>query len=226
MCQDCQHSNFCYDCIFAKQLKKCLVSEANVQGWSRCVQIDTKGEITTLFKNSKQQVHIAKDQKKVAFKGLNLVATFFNNIVPKLDFDHEKKIVAVKIEKSPRTCMEISSIEEGDFDFGFEEISEDKDTRFALIHFPPQKVLPREVKNIEYIDGSDSAHSLDDEEGSDGLLAKKTMTRNDQLDVVDPHTENLKSCSKVKLSTKGGFQELNVPKFSSLSQIQVGMDEV
>ncbi len=125
--------------------------------------------------------------------------------MPKLDFDHEKKIVAVKIEKSPRTCMEISSIEEGDFDFGFEEISEDKDTRFALIHFPPQKVLPREVKNIEYIDGSDSAHSLDDEEGSDGLLAKKTMTRNDQLDVVDPHTENLKSCSKVKLSTKGGF---------------------
>lgn len=101
--------------------------------------------------------------------------------------------------------MEISSIEKGDFDFRFEETSEDKDIRLAWIHFPPWKMLPREVKNIEYIDGSDSTHSLDDEEGSNGLLAKKTMTRNDQLDVVDLHTEKLKSCSKLKFSTKGGF---------------------
>jgi hypothetical protein len=35
-------------------------------------------------------------------------------------------------------------------------------------------MLPREGKNIEYTNGSDSAHSLDDEEGSDGLRAKKT----------------------------------------------------
>jgi hypothetical protein len=55
-------------------------------------------------------------------------------------------------------------------------------------------MLPREVKNIEYIDGSDLVHSSDDE-GSDGLPAKKTMTRNDQFDEVDLHTEKLKSCS-------------------------------
>jgi hypothetical protein len=85
---------------------------------------------------------------------LNLTATFFNNIVPKLDFDHKKKLVVVKIEKSPRTCMEISGIEESDFDFKSKKTSEDKDTRLALIRFPPQKMLPREAKNIEYIDGS------------------------------------------------------------------------
>ncbi len=52
------------------------------------------------------------------------------------------------------------------------------------------------------------------------------MIGNDQLDVVDLHTEKLKSCSKVKLSTRSSFQELDVPNFFSLSQIQVGMDEV
>jgi hypothetical protein len=62
-------------------------------------------------------------------------------------------------------------------------------------------VLPREAKNIEYTDGSDLAHSSNDE-GSDGLLVKKTMTGNDQLDAVDFHTEKLKSCSKLKLSTR------------------------
>jgi hypothetical protein len=96
--------------------------------------------------------------------------------------------------------MEISSIEEGDFNFTFEETSENKDTRLALIHFPPKKVLPREVKNIEYIDGSDLAHSLDDE-GYNGL-PKKTLIGNDQLDVLDLHTKKLKTCSKVKLSTR------------------------
>jgi hypothetical protein len=44
-------------------------------------------------------------------------------------------------------------------------------------------MLAREVKNIEYIDGSDLVHSSDDE-GSNGLPAKKTMTRNDQFDEV------------------------------------------
>ncbi len=52
------------------------------------------------------------------------------------------------------------------------------------------------------------------------------MTGNDQLDAMDLHTEKLKSCLKVKLSIRSGFQELDVPSFSSLSQIQVGMDEV
>jgi hypothetical protein len=62
--------------------------------------------------------------------------------------------------------------------------------------------------------------------GAMAYLQKKIMSRNDQLDVVDLHTEKLKSCSKVKLSTGSGFQELYVPNFFSLSQIQVGMDEV
>jgi hypothetical protein len=66
-------------------------------------------------------------------------------------------------------------------------------------------MLPREGKNIEYTNGSDSAHSLDDEEGSDGLRAKKIVTRHDQLDAMDLHTEKLKSCSKVKLSTRSGL---------------------
>jgi hypothetical protein len=36
--------------------------------------------------------------------------------------------------------------------------------------------------------GVNSAHSSNDEEGSGGLPTKKTVTGNDQLDVVDPHT--------------------------------------
>jgi hypothetical protein len=57
--------------------------------------------------------------------------------VPKLDFDHKKKLVVVKIEKSPKTSMEISSTIEGNFDIKFEETSKNKDTRLELIHFPP-----------------------------------------------------------------------------------------
>jgi hypothetical protein len=52
------------------------------------------------------------------------------------------------------------------------------------------------------------------------------VTGNDQLDAADLHIEKLKSCSEVKLSTRSGFQELDVPNFSSSSQIQLGMDEV
>jgi hypothetical protein len=63
-------------------------------------------------------------------------------------------------------------------------------------------MLSREAKNIEYIDGNDLVHNSNDEEGSGGILAKKTMTKNDQLDVVDPHIEKLKFCSKVKLSIR------------------------
>ncbi len=85
-------------------------------------------------------------------------------------------------------------------------------------------MLPKEAKNIKYIDGSDLVHSSNDEKGSGGLPIKKIMIRIDQLDAMDVHIEKLKSCSKVKLSTKGGFQELDVPNFSSLSQIQMGMN--
>jgi hypothetical protein len=132
---------------------------------------------------------------------LNLAITFDNNIVPKLDFDHKKKLIAVKIEKSPKTSMEICGTKEGDFNFKSKEKFEDKDIRLALIHFPPQKLLPKEAKNIEYTNGSDSTHSSDDEEGSGGLLAKKIVIGNDQFDAVDLHTKKLKFCSKVKLFT-------------------------
>jgi hypothetical protein len=44
------------------------------------------------------------------------------------------------------------------------------------------------------------------------------MTRNDQLDAVDLHTKKLKSCSKVKLFIRGGFQQLDVPNFYSSNQ--------
>ncbi len=93
--------------------------------------------------------------------------------MPKLDFDHKKKLIAVKIEKSPKTSMEIFGTEEGDFNFKSEETFEDKDIRLALIHFPPRKLLPKEAKNIEYTNESDSTHSSHDEEGSGGLLQRR-----------------------------------------------------
>ncbi len=145
---------------------------------------------------------------------MNLIATFDSNIVPKLYFDHKKKLVVVKIEKSPRTSMEIFGTKEGDFNFKSQETSKEKDTKLPLIHFPPQKVLPMEPKNIEYIDGNDSTHSSNDEERNGGLLAKKTMTGNDQLGVVDPHIKKLKFFSKVKYL-------LEVVSKNQLSQISL-----
>jgi hypothetical protein len=93
--------------------------------------------------------------------------------VPKLDFDHKNKLFVVKIEKSPRTSMEISGTKEGNFNFKFEETSKDKDIRLALIHFPPQKILPREVKNIEYTNGSDSVNSSIMKEGMMAYLQRR-----------------------------------------------------
>jgi hypothetical protein len=57
--------------------------------------------------------------------------------VPKLDFDHKKKLVVFKIEKSPRTNMGIFGTKKGDFDFISKKTFENKDTRLASIHFPP-----------------------------------------------------------------------------------------
>jgi hypothetical protein len=51
--------------------------------------------------------------------------------MPKLDFDHNKNLIAIKIEKSPKKSMEIFSIKEGDFNFRSEETSENKDTRLS-----------------------------------------------------------------------------------------------
>jgi hypothetical protein len=149
---------------------------------------------------------------------LNLV-----KIVPKLNLDKKRNKVFVKIEKSPKIGMEICGVKEGDFDFKAKETFDDEDTKLALVHFPSQEVLPRDAINVEYIDGSDSAHSLDDEKESRSLLINKTMIKNVQLDDLDT---KLKFGSKVKLSTRGGFKELDVPNLSkSLSQIEKVMDQ-
>ncbi len=79
-------------------------------------------------------------------------------------------------------------------------------------------MLPRDVNNVEYIDGSDLAHSSHDEEESKGLPINKTMMEKVQLDDLDT---KLKFGPKVKLSIGSGFKELDVPNLSkSLSQIE------
>ncbi len=45
------------------------------------------------------------------------------------------------------------------------------------------------------------------------------------VDELDVHTQKLNSFLKVVLSTKGGFKDLDILNYSSLSQIQGGMDE-
>jgi hypothetical protein len=71
--------------------------------------------------------------------------------------------------------MEIRGIKEGNFDFKAKETSEDENTKLALVHFPSRGLLPRDAKNVEYIDGSDSTHSSNDEEESKGLPINKIM---------------------------------------------------
>lgn len=93
--------------IIAKPFKKYLVCQTYVYGWSRCSQTNSRGEVISPFKNSKQQVHLAKDFKSQAFKGLNLIVAFDSKIVPKLDLDHKRNKVFVKFEKSPKIGMEI-----------------------------------------------------------------------------------------------------------------------
>jgi signal recognition particle GTPase len=84
-------------------------------------------------------------------------------------------------------------------------------------------MLPRDVKNVEYIDGSDLAHSSLDEEESKGLPINKTMTEKVQLDNLDT---KLKFGPKVKLAIGSGFKEFDVPNLSkSLSQIEEVMDQ-
>jgi hypothetical protein len=159
MCQNCQHSNFCYDCIIAKPFKKCPVCQVDVQGWFYCSQTNSRGEVTSPFKNSKEQVHLAKDFKSQTFKGLSLVVAFDNKIMPKLDFDQKRNKVSIKIQKSPKTNMELCGIKKGDFDFKVEKTFEDEDTKLTLVHFPSWELLPRHVKNVEYTYGSDSTCS-------------------------------------------------------------------
>jgi hypothetical protein len=119
--------------------------------------------------------------------------------------------------------MEICDTQKGDFDFKAKERYEDEDTKFALVHFSSWEVLPRDVKNVEYIDGSDSTHSSNDEKESKGLPTNKTMTEKVQLDDLDT---KLKFGPKVKSSIGSGFKEFDVPNLSkSLSQIEKVMDQ-
>jgi hypothetical protein len=53
MCQNCQQSILYYDYIIAKPFKKCPVCQVDVQGWSHCSQTNSRGEVTSHFKNSK-----------------------------------------------------------------------------------------------------------------------------------------------------------------------------
>jgi hypothetical protein len=46
-----------------------------------------------------------------------------------------------------------------------------------LVHFLSKEFLPRDAKNVEYTNGSDSAHSLNDEEESKGLPINKIMAK-------------------------------------------------
>ncbi len=99
--------------------------------------------------------------------------------------------------------MEINGKEEAHFDFRIESSSSKSEgTKLALVHFP-QAVLQREAKNVEYTDGSDSIHSYDDEKETNNPFVDK----------------------KVVLSIRGGFKELDILNYSSLSQIQGSMDE-
>jgi hypothetical protein len=85
--------------------------------------------------------------------------------------------VFVKIEKSTKIGMEICGVKEGDFDFKAKETFDDEDTKLALVHFPSREVLLRDAKNVEYTDGSDSAHNPNDEKESRNLLINKTMIK-------------------------------------------------
>ncbi len=73
--------------------------------------------------------------------------------------------------------MEICGVKEGDFDFKAKETFDDEDTKLALVHFPSREVLLRDAKNVEYTDGSDSAHNPNDEKESRNLLINKTMIK-------------------------------------------------
>jgi hypothetical protein len=57
--------------------------------------------------------------------------------------------------------MEICKIKEVDFDFDKgDSSSEFEDIKLALVHHPIQVILPREAKNVDFMDGShDSIHN-------------------------------------------------------------------
>ncbi len=57
------------------------------------------------------------------------------------------------------------------------------------------------------------------------LLLTRRWLEKTTFDELGTHTEKLNSFSKVILFTWSGFKELDIPNYSSLNQIQGGMDE-
>ncbi len=121
--------------------------------------------------------------------------------------------------------MEINVKKKVDFGFKTESSSsESEGIRLTLVHFP-QVMLPREAKNVEFTYWGDSTHSFDDERGTNDLSIDKKMIGKAISDELDTHIEKLNSSSKVILSTRNSFNKLDIPNYSSFSQIQGGMDE-
>jgi hypothetical protein len=81
---------------------------------------DPKGKITSPFKHSKHHDHPIEGFERLAFKDLNLAIAFDNKIMLKLEFNHKKQLVVVKIEKSSNTSMEINGKKKVNFDFKIE----------------------------------------------------------------------------------------------------------
>jgi hypothetical protein len=178
---------------------------------------DSKGEITSPFKHSKNHDH----PTKVSIQRLELSYYFDSKIMPKLELDHKKQLVVVKIEKSSNMNMEISGKEKADFGFKIESSSsESEGIRLALVHFL-QVMLQREAKNVEFTYGSDSIHSFHDEKGTNDPSIHKKMIKKAISDELDTHIEKINSSSKVVLSIGSGFKELDIPNYSSFCQFKV-----
>jgi hypothetical protein len=81
---------------------------------------DSKGKITSPFKHSKHHDHPTEELERLTFKGLNLTVAFNNKILSKLESNHKKQLVVVKIKKSSNISMEISGGKKVNFDFKVE----------------------------------------------------------------------------------------------------------
>jgi hypothetical protein len=82
--------------------------------------------------------------------------------------------------------------------------------------------LSREAKNIEYIDGSNLVHSLNDQKDNNGPFMDKKLIGKAQFNVLGTNKQN--SSSRIVLYIGACFKELDTPNYSSLSQIQGGLD--
>jgi hypothetical protein len=70
----------------------------------------------------------------------------------------------------------------GDSSSGFEDI------RLALVHHLVHIILPREAKNVDFMDGSsDSIHSLDDEKDTSCKPTALKFAKKGLVDMLDTH---------------------------------------